>query len=46
VDDARAALKDLAQNPALSAFVDRIEPRCLEVAMEVEKRWAVRAPRD
>ncbi len=43
VDDARAALKNLAQNPTLSAFVDRIEPRCLEVAMELEKRWAVRS---
>jgi hypothetical protein len=49
VEGARSALARLASHPVLAAYVDRIEPRCLSVAMELEKRWARRtgsAPRE
>lgn len=42
VESARKALVRLASHPVLGAYVDRLEPRCLEVAMELEKKWARR----
>jgi len=41
VEEARAAIARLATDPTLAAFVARMEPRALEVAMEIERRWAV-----
>ena len=43
VEHAKSALRDLAHEPTLAAFVARMEPRAIEVAMEIEKRWAVPA---
>lgn len=42
VEGARNALARLASHPVLGAYVDRLEPRCLSVAMELEKKWARR----
>lgn len=43
VKETREAMVRFATLPALVAYVERMEPRALEVAIELEKRWAKRA---
>ncbi len=45
--DGNAIANILRGDPALATFVaglERCEPRCLEVAAELAKRWGARAP--